>query len=456
MLNLGRIHLSVFVVVSMIFVGCNALEAPPVVEMPTPVATAVPFSFESSRELVVDPVSDVVPSLDPEIVGLVNAVSQQQLMGYVQTMQGFGTRNAFSVTDDQNIGIGAARRWIFDEMERVGNGRLQVQFQDFPLTYSGFAANQRNVIATLPGLSDSPEVIVIAAHYDNRPPDVTDGETLSPGANDNGSGIALLIETARLLSAFEWNHTIIFAALAAEEQGTYGARFFVQRLFLEGTPIMAAINYDSVGGRDGIPQNVRLFASNLLQSPSGQLGRYYEYIAGLYVPTFPVKVIDGLDREGRYGDQREFVNVGVGAIRIIESEEDPDLVNSKLDTWDRIDYAYLQNVTQLNVAVVANMAGSPVHPQPPIIDTAVSGQLHLQWQVDETATGYAVAIRPINQPMLPVFRLVRAAQAGNVMFTGLDGAQIYTVSMAAIGENGRVSYFSPEILIDPGLVSSSN
>ncbi|KAA3661549.1 MAG: hypothetical protein DWQ04_16095 [Chloroflexi bacterium] len=456
MAKLESYRWAVIVILSVMLLGCDALAAPTLPDVPTPMATAVPFSIESSRELVVDPVSDVLPSLDPAIMALVDSVSQQQLMGYVQQMQGFGTRNAFSTTEEQNFGIGATRRWLFNEFERVGNGRLQVRFDDFPMTHNGFSAAQRNVIASLPGLSDSPEVIVITAHYDNRPPDVTDGETLAPGANDNGSGIALLIETARLLSAYEWNHTIIFAAVSAEEQGTYGSRFLVQQLFLAGTPVMAAINYDSVGGRAGIPQNVRLFAAELLQSPSGQLGRYYEYIGGLYLPTFPVKVIDALDREGRYGDQREFVKVGVGAIRIIESEEDPDLVNSKLDTWDRIDYEYLQQVTQLNVAVVANMAGSPVHPQPPIIDAAISGQFHLQWLVDEAAAGYVVAFRPIEQPTLPVFRLVKAPQAGNVMFTGLDADQIYTVSMAAIGENGRVSYFSPEILIDPGLVSTSN
>ncbi|MCA9928582.1 MAG: M20/M25/M40 family metallo-hydrolase [Anaerolineales bacterium] len=443
-------------VLSLVLAGCGALSAPTLPEMPTPVATAVPFSLNASRELIVDPVSDVVPAVDPGIMGLVNAVSQQQLMGYVQTMQGFGNRNAFSTTEDERFGIGATRRWIFSEFERVGNGRLQVRFDDFPLTYGEFSATQQNVIATLPGVSSSPEVIVITAHYDNRATEIADGETFAPGANDNGSGVALLIETARLLSSQEWNHTIIFAAVSAEEQGTYGSRFLVQKLFLDGATVMAALNYDAVGGRDGIPQNVRLFASELHSSPSGQLGRYYEYIGGLYLPRFPVHLIDALDREGRWGDHREFVKIGVAAIRVIESVEDPDMVNSKSDTWDRVDYHYLQQVVQLNVAVVANMAGSLVHPQPPIIETADSGSFHLQWFVDEDAAGYAFAFRPVEQPDLPVFRLVRAAQAGNVMFTGLDAGQIYTVSMAAMDENGRLSYFSPEVLIDPGLISSSN
>jgi len=201
---------------------------------------------------------------------------------------------------------------------------------------------------------------------------------------------------------------------------------------------------------------VRLFASELQSSPAGQLGRYYEYIGGLYVPQFPVNVIDALDREGRWGDHREFVKVGVAAVRVIESVEDPDMVNSKQDTWDRIDYRYLQQVVQLNVAVAANMAGSPVHPQPPIIDASESGSFHVQWHVDEEAAGYAFAIRPIEQPDLPILRLVKAPQAGNVMFTGLDAGQIYTISMAAMDENGRLSYFSPEVLIDPGLISTSN
>jgi hypothetical protein len=445
----------IFLLLSALLVGCAMFESPTLPEMPTPVATAVPFTFNSAPALVTNPVSDIVPAIDPGILSLVNAVSRQQLIGYVQTMQSFGTRNAFSVTEEEGFGIGAARRWIFSELERVGNGRLQVRFDEFTLNYNGFSAPQRNVIATLPGTKENNNVIVITAHYDNRPPDLTDGETLAPGANDNGSGIALLIETARLLSSREWPQTIIFAALSAEEQGTYGSRDLVQRLFLDGTNIIAAINYDAVGGRGGIPQNARLFASDLYQSPSGQLGRYYEYIAGLYMPRFPVTVINALDRDGRYGDHREFVKVGVAAIRVIESVEDPDLVNSKQDTWERIDYAYLQQMTQMNVVVVANLAGAPISTQPPIIQTTAPGSFQMQWLIDEEAAGYAIAFRPIEQPDLPIFRLVKAEQAGNVMFTGLDGNQIYTMSMAVIDKNGRLGYFTPEIILDPSLVSLS-
>ncbi|MCP4418287.1 MAG: M20/M25/M40 family metallo-hydrolase, partial [Chloroflexi bacterium] len=298
------------IIIMLWLVGCSLIEAPQTSAVPTPVATAVPWNIAalSAEDMVLDPVSDIVPAIDPQIAGLLTAVSQQQLIGYVQTMQSFGNRSVFSVTDDPAFGIGATRQWLLDEFERVGNGRLQITRQEFPLFYNGLSTTPFNVVATLPGQTESNDVIVIVAHYDNRAPDSTDGETYAPGANDNGSGIALLLESARLLTAYEWNQTIIFLAAAAEEEGTFGARYFVQTAFLDNLNIIAAINYDAVGGRSGIPQYARLFAFNLRESPSGELARYYEYVAGLYVPAFPVQVIDALDREGRWGDHREFVN----------------------------------------------------------------------------------------------------------------------------------------------------
>jgi len=326
--------------------------------------------------------------------------------------------------------------------------------QEFPLYYNGLFAQPQNVVAVLPGTSGSSQAIVIGAHYDNRAPEVTDGETLAPGANDNGSGVALLIESARLLSAYEWNQTIIFVAFAAEEQGTHGSRHFVQETFLAGVDVIAALNYDAVGGQDGIPNYVRLFAPNLLQSPSGNLARYYEYVGGLYLPTFPVRVIDALDREGRWGDHREFVNAGLAGVRVIESVEDPDMVNSRRDTWDRINYDYLQQVVQLNISVVASMAGAPPTPETPLISNADDpGTFQLRWYTDEGAAGYAISLRPIADTTYPPFRFVRAHEAGNVILTGLDPAQTYAVSLSTLDENGRLASFTPEVVIDPVVVS---
>lgn len=426
---------------------------PELVIPPPPVVEATPEMFipNETGELVTDPVSDVVPTVDPAIESLITEVSQQQLMAYIRQLETFGTRNAFSDTQSEVFGIGAARRWIFNEFVRVGNGRLTVEFQDFPLSYNGYSADQSNVVATLPGKGEGNGILVLMAHYDNRPPNVTDGFSRATGANDNGSGISLLIETARIMSSRDWNQTIVFLATSAEEQGAFGARYFAENAFLDGKNVISALNYDAVGGRMGIPQHVRLFAVDFLTSVHGSLGRYYEYVGGLYLPTFPVVIYDALDREGRWGDHREFVRVGFPAVRVIESVEDPDLVNSNQDTWDRIDYNYLQRVVQLNVAVAANLAGGPHQPPPPLIASmAEPGAYMLTWPVAQDAAGYAISFRPVNSLYYPTFRFVKANHAGNVALTGLDPNETYAVSIAALNDRGLVSGFSIEQFVGPG------
>ena len=371
-------------------------------------------------------------------------------MGYVQTLQGFGTRSSFSATDRPDFGIGAARLWIYNEFIRVGNGRLQVQQQSFPLNYNGLTADMQNIVATLPGTGDHPGVIVIMAHYDSRRDDITDGVSRSPAADDNASGVAMLIESARILSARTWNQTIIFAALASEEQGSFGARHFVQDAFLNDVAILAAINYDTVGGRSGIPQSIRLFAPELNISSSGELARYYDLVSGLYIPTFPITTINALDRDNRFGDQREFIQANLPAIRLTESVEDPTLLNSVKDSWDLIDYAYLRQVTQANIAVAANAIGAPPPPPAPAIaPMADPGSYILTWPPDPDAAGYVISLRPLEETSFVPFRFVGANQAGNVALTGYDPDKVYGVSVAALDGNGRISLFSPEILIGP-------
>ncbi|MEZ4642074.1 MAG: M20/M25/M40 family metallo-hydrolase [Chloroflexota bacterium] len=432
--------------------GCGLLEGPPRPDLPVPIATAPPLAetLGLNERIVTDPVSDVVPGVDSSILDLLNAISQQQLVAYVQTMEGFYNRNSFGSQESETRGIGATRRWIAAELERVGNGRLQVTLDEFQLDHAGFSAPQANVVATLPGTDPNAGVILVMAHYDNRSVEIADGFAKAPGANDNGSGIALLIESARILSFRNWNQTLMFVAMAAEEQGTYGSRHFAQNAFLNNLNILAAINYDAVGGRAGIPQYIRVFAPDLVTSPSGALARYYDLIGGMYLPTFPVVIYDALDREGRWGDHREFVELGIPAIRVIESEEDPELVNSVLDTWSLIDYDYLQKVAQLNVAVMANLAGAPVTPATPVITTmADPGSYLLTWSVPPDVAGYAISFRPIDSPDYPSFRFVRGMVAGNVVFTDLDPTTSYAVSLTALDENGRIGDFSPEVLVGP-------
>ena len=428
--------------------GCSLLESParPVVPTPaSPEEADEAIDFEAVGESGAQEAS-VAPAVDPEILALLESVSKQNLFAYVQTLQGFGTRHTLSPTDQEGHGIGAARRWIHSEFERVGGGRMEVVDQDFAMIEGGANVTRQNVVATLPGTGAHPGVIILMAHYDSRTADPADSRSPAPGANDNASGVALMLEGARLLSARSWQQTIIFVAFAGEEQGTLGSRQYVRDVMLGGMIIDAAINNDIVGGRPDTPRFVRLFASGPENSPSLQLGRYVRFVGEMYLPTFPVEIIGTLDRPGRYGDQREFVNVGVPSVRLTESEENPNFQHNAQDTADRIDYDYLAQVTALNVAVLANMAGGPPPPaSPAVAQMAEEGAYLLSWTPDGRAAGYAIIFRPIGGGE-SVIRLLSGGEAGNVAITGMDPTFSYGISLAPIDEQGRVGRFSEEVV----------
>jgi hypothetical protein len=393
----------------------------------------------------------VVFGIDPDIEALMNAVSQQNLLAYVQTMESFRTRHTFSETQRDDIGIGAARRWIHDEFLRVNAGALQVTYDDFNNTFNGLTTSQRNVVATLPGVSDDPGIIILTAHYDSRTIDPVDGEGAAPGADDNASGVAMLIELARLMSSRPWNKTVMFVAFAAEEQGTFGSKHFVQDTLLGGRIFDAVLNNDVIGGRPGIPQSIRIFAPGSEVENSMQLARYIELVSGLYMPTFGVEINNALDREGRYSDHREFINAGVAGVRITESIEDTSVQHTGLDRSELIDYSYLRQVAMLNLVTAANLAGAPsTPPLPNIIAMETPGSYTLTWPTDPLVAAYAISFRPIGFPKYTApFYYVGGAQAGNVSLGGLDPVVTYGVSLAALDSTGKISAFSPEVLVGP-------
>ncbi len=430
--------------------ACSLLSpaANPVVPTPPPAPQAA--ADFSDLPLVTNPLSSVTAGVDPDIQALLNGVSEQQLMSYVRTLENFGTRNTFSETQSDDIGVGAARRWIHDEFLRVNSGALQVGYDDFVANIDGLATNQRNVVATLPGIGDHEGAIVLMAHYDSRTVDPNDGRSLAPGADDNASGVAVLLELARLLSSRSWNQTIIFVAFAAEEQGTFGSRHFVQNEMIEGRTLDAAIDNDIVGGRPGIPQSIRIFSPGPDTTRSRQLARFLQLIGRIYTPDFGVNLIDSLDREGRFSDHREFIKAGSPGIRLTESEEDRSVQHGSNDTWDRLDFNYLRQVAQLNLAAAANLAGGPSPPlAPTVVAMANQGGFILTWPRDLQATGYAISFRPLGSQEYPPFRYVSTADAGNVAYTDLDPDSDYAISLAAIGANGQISMFSPEVIAGP-------
>ena len=423
--------------------------------VPTPIPSAPAIQqagVDIPENTVFDPVGSIRIGQDPTIMALVNAVSTQNLQNYVATLESFGTRNTFSTTQDPAFGIGAARTWIYNEFLAVGNGRLQVRFDDFLVPHDGRTHPAQNVIATLPGTSSHTGVIIVMAHYDTRPQDAYDGLSRAPGADDNGSGVATLIELARLMSSRTWNQTILFVAFAAEEQGNFGSLHFVQNGLLNNIQVDAAINNDSVGGRTGIPQSVRVYAPGPDSSSHQHLARYIDLIGKQYLADFPITLIEALDREGRWGDHRSFITAGLPAVRIIESQEDTSIQNSTRDTWGLIDYNYHAQITRLNLATVANLAGAPKPPEPPTITPmATAGTYLFTWPPDRQASGYAIIFRRPGEATYDnaIFHYIDQAEAGNVALSGFDPQQAYAVSLAALDINGRISRLSPELIIGP-------
>jgi hypothetical protein len=429
--------------------ACSLLAEPPRPVIPPPPPTAAPISAESLQQLTTGSPNIVAAAIDPDIEALMNAVSRQNLLAYVQELDSYGTRNTFSETQRDDFGIGAARRWLFNEFERVGGGRLDVRFEDFSMNFGGIVSNQRNVIATLPGTGSHPGVLVVMAHYDSRTYDPADGIGRAPGATDNGSGVAVLLEVARLMSSRPWNQTVMFVAFAAEEQGTHGSRYFVRNMMLDGRIIDAAINNDIVGGHPGVPYSLRLFAPDPDTSNTRQLARYMALVGAFYMPHFPILLHPQRDREGRWSDHLEFTNAGIAAVRLTESIEDFTIQHTGQDTWDRLDYDYLAHVTQLNLATLGNMAGAPAPPTPPTIaPMANPGSYFLTWSLDPQAASYLIAYRRLGSEAYEPFQYV-SAQDPSLVFTGPDPLFHYAVSLAAVDTHGRISLFSPEIIIGP-------
>ncbi|MCA9942362.1 MAG: M20/M25/M40 family metallo-hydrolase [Anaerolineales bacterium] len=443
-----RSFLLLFFSVSLFFlVSCSLLQGPQQLTIPTPPGGTPFASIAQAGPLITDPEGNVIEAVNQDLRLLLGEVSNQNLVGYVQTLAGFNTRNTYSATDAEGVGIGAARRWIFNEFIRVGNGRLLVEVDEFPVNQGGVVYNQQNIMATLQGTGSHPGVVVLAAHYDSRGVDPLNGSGFAPGANDNGSGVAALLETARVLSSREWNQTIVFVAFAAEEQNRLGSTHFVSDRLLTGWRFDAMVSTDIVGGRPGIPQSVRLFSPGPDGSPPRQFARYMHFLGTLYLPQFPYEMIDAEDRPGRYSDHVSFLQAGVPAVRLTESVEDQNHQHNSSDTADLLDYNYLLQVTQLNIAVLGNIAGGPAQPVAPALSPmAEPGAYILTWIPDSNAAGYAISFRPVGSAAYPEFRYVNSNQAGNVAITGLDASVQYAVSIAGLDGNGRIGLFSPEVL----------
>lgn len=399
---------------------------------------------------------------DPRVQAVVDSVSAERLADAVRALEGFGTRYLLSDTVSATRGIGAARRWIFDQF-RAASPRLQVSFDDYTIPPAGRVTREvllRNVMAVLPGRS--PRRVYVSGHYDTiaRNADGSfsggDDNRPAPGANDDGSGTALVLELARVIarSGLEFDATIVFLALAGEEQGLVGATRHAKKAAADGLAIDAVFNNDIVGGSVGgqgrvDSRTVRVFAEGPEDSPSRQLARYLRETAARYVPAHEVRLIARHDRFGRGGDHTAFNQAGFTGVRITEAQENYDRQHTVRDTFDGVDPAYLARNARVNVAGLVSLALAPaapgaVNPQgQPLLGRGRSGyDATLRWTPSPGATAYRVVWR---EAWAPDWRYSRVVADTTVTFPDLT-IDDYVFGVAAIGPTGQQSLVSAYLL----------
>ncbi|HZF93846.1 MAG TPA: M28 family peptidase [Allosphingosinicella sp.] len=369
------------------------------------------------------------PAAAAPLTQIADGVSEQRLRADVERLVSFGTRHTLSSQDHPTRGIGAALNWTEGEFRRITRecgGCLTTARPSEVVTGRRIPAPTRvtNVIAVQRGTSDPNRVIVITGHIDSRVSDVMNATADAPGANDDGSGTAAVIEAARVLSKHRFPATIVYAALSGEEQGLHGGKILADYARAQGWQVEANLNNDIIGnscGSDGVcdPSNVRVFSEGLRwqggeqlrpqvrslggenDSPSRNLSRYLADLASELGLGLEVRQIWRNDRFGRGGDHTEFLNAGFPAVRFSVAVENYNHQHQDLrvengveygDTVDKMDFAYLRRVTALNVAALAALARAPMPPEA-TVEGAVSTDTTVTWTPVTGASAYVVRWR---------------------------------------------------------------
>ena len=385
-------------------------------------ATATSSSAPSSRMAasVASDTGHVGPTLglvlDQRVAALLRDVDARRIRGYDSALVSFGTRNLYSDTISTARGTGAARRWIhsrFSQFSAECGGCLRIEFDTATVATPRDTASPTrqvtNVLAWLPG-RDTSTVIVIGGHYDSCVCALPGGSRSpvadAPGANDDGSGTSAVIELARVFSrAFPrgLDVTVIFAAHDAEEQGLLGSRHLAGRLKAGGYDVVAAMTDDIVGNvmaEDGYVDStsVRIFAPDPDTSKSRELARHIWAVGAVYLPHFQVYPVWRLDRFGRGGDHRPFVEEGWAGVRFTERVENEKRQHRPADTLGAVNFGYVANVARLNAAAIATLGLAPAMPDSARAqrDVQMSGGRvwNLSWAPVAGAVAYEVLVRP--------------------------------------------------------------
>ena len=374
---------------------------------------------------------------DPQIEKMVSEISKDSLSSYISQMVGFGTRNTLSTQSAPKRGIGAARSWVlfkFNEFARQSGGRLSAIIDTTTLQKDGRRIDTTlllgNVVATLKGTDTADHrIFIISGHLDNMRSNVMDRNGDAPGANDDASGVAAVMESARIMSKYSFPATILFVAMSGEEQGLLGANFMAEKAKKQNWNIEAILNNDIMGSNNSNETNIinntkiRVFSESFSVQDTGraaltirslglendgkarQLARYIKEVGERYIDNLEIVMVYRNDRFLRGGDHTPFVQKGFAAVRITEMNEnyyhqhqDVRIENGIQygDLPEFIDFEYLRKNTGMNLSNLANLAKAPPMPQEVKVDTKkLTNYTNLLWNAPKTGNvkGYNILMR---------------------------------------------------------------
>ncbi len=380
---------------------------------------------------------------DPEIENMVKEVNPDSLQSYIKSMVSFGTRSTVSSTTDPKKGIGAARNWVltkFNQFAASSGGRLTAFVDTTTYPADGRRVktpiNLGNTVATLKGTDpNDTRIFIISGHLDSRRTDVMNGTEDAPGANDDGSGSAAVLECARIMSRHSFPATVVFVTVSGEEQGLLGSGFMAKKAKEHNWNIEAVLNNDIMGSNNSNETNVinntqvRVFSEGLAiyeldkraksirqlgmenDSKSRQLSRYVKEIGERYVDNLQVVQVYRPDRFLRGGDHGPYQDSGYTAVRITEMNENfnhqhQDLRTDKGivygDLIEFMDFEYLRKNTALNLANLANLAKAPGTPQEVKVEVrSLTNGTQLTWKAPATGKvkGYYILMRETTSPV---------------------------------------------------------
>ena len=407
------------------------------------------------------------------------APSPQRLRGSVEALVGFGTRHTLSTTTDPHRGIGAARDWAAARFTAIGaacGGCVTVERIGRRVTGPRAPAGVQveDVLGIQRG-RDPTRVVIVGAHIDSRVTDVMNATSDAPGANDNASGVALVLEAARLLSRRRHDATIVYAVFSGEEQGLWGGELLADTAKERGWTVSAMLNNDIVGntlaqGGKRVAGYVRVFSEGIRASeplpeqigrraeggeddgPSRALAKSIDGIAGSIPGGLDVFMDRRPDRFGRGGDHEPFLKLGFPAVRFSVAAENWDAQyqdlrteNSRVygDTIDRMDFAYLARVTAINVATLDRLASAPAAPATASISGALSRDTTVSWTPVPNAARYRIHWRRTDTPGWTGSRDVTATRAV-LSEVPVDDNFVGVSALAADGSESLVTFAGRE------------